>query len=98
MKRNYGMLLAFLIIPLPLMASSELPESASFEQIDRDNSGSISKAEALRRSDLARYWDDIDTDKDGAINLKEFTAYESEGRYMPPEDSQEPELGAAPMR
>lgn len=97
MKMFYSMLFSLLMMPLLAMAADTLPDSATFEDVDMDNSGDISKAEALRRSDLAKYWKDIDSNQDDKINVEEFTAYESRGRFMPPEDSQAPELGAAPM-
>lgn len=96
MKMFYVLIISFLIFPLVALAGDTLPQSATFEEIDADSDGYITKAEALRRDDLAKKWLKIDVDENDKITIKEFTAYESQGRFSPPEDSQTPELGAAP--
>lgn len=98
MRSIYGILLSILVIPLTLIAADTLPASATFEQVDANSDGYISKAEAIRRDDLAKKWSKIDTDKDDKINIDEFVAYESAGRFAPPEDAETPELGAAPTQ
>jgi len=81
---------------LTVLAANSLPYSATFGDVDSNSDGYLSKAEAIERNDIARQWDRIDEDGNGLVDLAEFTAYESEGRFVPPEDSQI-EIGAAPM-
>jgi Ca2+-binding EF-hand superfamily protein len=77
------------------LAANSLPYSATFNDVDSNGDGYLNKAEAIERGDLARQWSKIDKDQDGKIDLSEFTAYESTGRFSPPEESQI-EIGAAP--
>ena len=79
------------------MAAEDQTSAATFEDLDVDHDGVITKAEAIKRDDLAKHWDTIDTNKNGGINIDEFVAYESKGRFVPPDESDTPELGAAPM-
>jgi len=80
-----------------LFAGGALAEYAeTFESIDSDRNGYISPAEAQVRPDLAADFGAIDDNGDGQLNIDEFIAFESEGRYAPPEESEVPEIGAAP--
>ena len=69
---------------------------ATFESVDTDGNGYISDSEAKARPDLSQNWKDIDTNADNQLNITEFDAFESRGRYTPPEESEEAGLGAAP--
>ncbi len=69
-----------------------------FEELDRDASGYITPDEANVREDLNKNFAAIDTDGNGKLNIAEYQAYEGKGRFEPPEDSETPELGAAPTR
>jgi preprotein translocase subunit SecG len=80
-----------------VVAGEKMPESAQFSEIDTNGDGFISKAEAINRNDLAKNWNLIDKDKNNKVNIDEFIAYESQGRFSPPEDAEVAELGAAPM-
>lgn len=68
----------------------------TFEETDANADGYISKQEAKAYKDLYSNWDKVDTNKDGRADSKEFTRFESTGRFEPPEDSETSELGAAP--
>lgn len=97
MKTVQYLFFSLLLTPWLITNADTLPESAAFEDVDSDGSGYITKSEALHRGDIARHWKEIDRDQDDKINLDEFTAYESKGRFSPPEESETPELGAAPF-
>jgi len=68
----------------------------TFEALDTDGNGYISSAEAQSRTDLSENWKDIDKNTDDQLDITEFSAFEGEGRFTPPEESEEPGLGAAP--
>jgi len=68
----------------------------TFEETDTNSDGYISKQEAKAYKDLHSKWAKVDTNKDGRADIDEFTRFESTGRFEPPEDSETPELGAAP--
>jgi hypothetical protein len=78
----------------PLAAT---PAAPTFEELDVNSDGYISKQEAKVYKDLTKKWAKVDTNKDGRADIDEFTRFESTGRFEPPEDSETPELGAAPM-
>ena len=67
-----------------------------FEELDTDVNTFISKEEAAVREDLVKNFKKIDKDGDGQLTLSEYQAYEGKERFEPPEDTETPELGAAP--
>ena len=95
MKTLVSISVPLLFYALTVLAANSLPYSATFNDVDSNGDGYLNKAEAIERGDLARQWSKIDKDQDGKIDLSEFTAYESTGRFSPPEESQI-EIGAAP--
>jgi hypothetical protein len=68
-----------------------------FEELDTDANAFVSKDEAKVRKDLVKNFKKIDEDKDGKLSISEYQAYEGKGRYQPPEETETPELGAAPV-
>jgi Ca2+-binding EF-hand superfamily protein/sporulation protein YlmC with PRC-barrel domain len=58
----------------------------SFEELDTDRDGRISRQEARSLRSLDRQWQSLDTDRDGQLNRSEFSA------FMPAKD--EPSSGA----
>jgi hypothetical protein len=68
----------------------------TFEALDTDGDGYISNTEAGAREDLTKGWQAIDKNTDNKLDITEFSAFESEGRFTPPEESEEPGIGAAP--
>lgn len=86
-----------LIAAAGLVSSAAMAEyAATFEDIDSDRDGYISAAEAKVRPALAEVFAAADANKDGKLNIDEFVAYESAGRFTPPEESEVAEIGAAP--
>ena len=69
---------------------------ATFEALDADGNGYISSSEAEARADLVQSWKDVDKNTDNQLDITEFSAFEGAGRFTPPEESEEPGLGAAP--
>ena len=67
-----------------------------FGELDTDADTYISIDEAGVRKDLKKNFKEIDSDNDGKLSLTEYQAYEGKGRYEPPEETETPELGAAP--
>jgi hypothetical protein len=85
----------YLLLTAPAsFAATAVP---TFEELDINGDGYISKAEAKAYKDMSKKWAKVDTNKDGRADIDEFTRFESAGRFEPPEDSETPELGAAPM-
>ena len=75
-------------------ASDDFP--MTFEALDIDGDGYVSNTEAGARADLTESWKAIDKNTDNQLDITEFSAFESKGRFTPPEESEEPGLGAAP--
>jgi hypothetical protein len=69
---------------------------ATFESLDKDGNGAISNEEAAARPDLIENWAEIDVNSDNTVTITEFSAFEGKARLTPPEESEEPGLGAAP--
>lgn len=74
--------------------SAEYP--LQFGEIDVNADGYIDKEETKVRRDLVKNFKKIDKNKDGMLNLTEYQLYEGKGAYEPPEETETPELGAAP--
>jgi len=69
---------------------------ATFDEIDADGNGFISKAEVKNRKELRDNWKKADKDKDNQLDVSEFSAFEGREMFQPAEDAEEPEPGAAP--
>jgi hypothetical protein len=69
----------------------------TFEQIDVNGDGYISVEEAEIRADVLDNLEAIDENGDGRLNSAEFSAFEAEGRFTTPEESEVSEPGAAPF-
>lgn len=91
MKR---LIIMAMLMTLGAMANADVP--MAFEALDRDANGYISKSESGAREDLEANFATVDKDSDGKLNIKEYQAYQGMGRMTPPEESEEPEPGAAP--
>ena len=70
----------------------------TFEALDADGDGYISREEAKAAKALTEAWKEADRDADGRLDVSEFSAFEARGRFTPPEEAETPEPGAAPMK
>lgn len=86
-----------LVLGLGVVTALSAEEVKTFEDLDIDTNGYISKGEAMAEKSIDRNWAKVDTDKDGRIDVSEFSAFESIGRFTPPEDMEVSEPGAAPF-
>jgi Ca2+-binding EF-hand superfamily protein len=83
-----------------VVAGEKSTSQENFNKLDKDQNGYISQQEAKANKKLLEQWDSADADSDGQLELSEFSAFES-GKapaFTPNEDSDEPGLGAAPMK
>lgn len=86
-----------LVLGLGVVTALSAEEVKTFEDLDIDTNGYISKDEAMAQESIKRNWAKVDADKDGRIDISEFSAFESIGRFTPPEESEVSEPGAAPF-
>lgn len=56
----------------------------SFEALDTNNDGSVSRQEAQARSDVVVNWRRIDQNDDGQLDVVEFSAFERARGVAPP--------------
>lgn len=70
----------------------------TFDEMDSDGNGFISKSEAQARDDISKNWEKADKDNNGKLDVSEFSAFEGRDMFQPAEDAEEPEPGAAPTR
>ncbi|MDT8384482.1 MAG: EF-hand domain-containing protein [Gammaproteobacteria bacterium] len=82
---------------LSLSVMAATAAAPTFDGLDRNADGYISKDEAKAYKGMHKNWSKVDTNKDGRVNIDEFIKFESTGRFEPPQDAETPELGAAPM-
>jgi len=94
MKICGSIVIAGAIVSSGILWAAEQP--MTFEALDTDGDGYISNKEAGAREDLTKGWQAIDKNTDNKLDITEFSAFESEGRFTPPEESEEPGIGAAP--
>jgi len=86
-----------LVLGLGVVTALSAEEVLTFDDMDVDSDGYISRDEAKAQKSINRNWAKIDADKDGNIDISEFSAFESIGRFVPPVESEIPEPGAAPF-
>lgn len=79
-----------------IAAQADDDYAATFESLDKNGDGYISSEEAAGRPDMAESWTMIDQNSDGQVTITEFSAFEGKGKFTPPEESEEPGIGAAP--
>lgn len=86
-----------LVLGLGVITVLSAEEVKTFEELDADSDGYISKNEAKAQKSIEQNWAKADKDMNGRLDISEFSAFESIGRYVPPTDREEPEPGAAPF-
>ena len=91
------LLIPFLTLAGGSLVAAEKEAAITFEQIDTNGDGYISREEAKVSRSMSQNWTKADKDKDGHVDISEFSAFESQGRFTPPEDLEEAEPGAAPF-
>ena len=95
---NRSLIFSFLACCLLVVSTSWAEEfPLAFEAIDTDADGYISGEEVVLRKDLAQHFKEVDKDGDGQLSLTEYQNYEGKGRYAPAEETETPEIGAAPV-
>lgn len=65
--------------PATPSANASGSASGSFDAVDKDKDGSISKKEAASNKDLTKKWATLDANKDGKLDNGEFAQFEVEG-------------------
>lgn len=96
MKKSH-FIIGFVALTFSTM-SFAMEKEITFDQLDDDVNGYLSKSEANDRPDLKKNWKSIDTNADDKLDISEFSAFEAKERFTPPEDMEEPEIGAAPTK
>jgi hypothetical protein len=91
-----GFFVGVLVLFSTTVFATDEKTSAEFTKLDASGDGSISVMEAQGHIDLLRKWVDVDKNADGALDISEFSAFESQEAYVPNEDDDRPDLGAAP--
>jgi hypothetical protein len=100
MKIKTLFVVAAVAFPFCVFAGEKSSSQESFNKLDKDQDGYISQQEAKADKKLMEQWDAADTDDDGQLEMSEFSAFESgkASSFTPPENDDEPGLGAAPMK
>ena len=93
MKRNF--IAQFILLLVFTVGIAHAEKLQIFDDIDTDGDGYISKSESKSNMNIRNNWTAADTDKDGKIDISEFSAFEGKTTFQPPE-LEEPEPGAAP--
>ena len=89
--------IAGIVLGLGMITALSAEEVKTFEELDANSDGYISKDEAMAQKSIERNWAKADKDKNGRLDISEFSAFEAAGKYEPPEDREIPEPGAAPL-
>ncbi|SCZ55637.1 EF-hand domain-containing protein [Thiohalomonas denitrificans] len=71
-------------------------EIASFQEIDQNGDGQISREEAQAHTSIVNAWQDVDVDSDNQINEAEFSAFEAGWEAAVPDIRQETDTGMDP--
>ncbi|MBC7802851.1 MAG: EF-hand domain-containing protein [Candidatus Parcubacteria bacterium] len=61
--------------PAPATTAGTAVSRPTFQSLDRDNDGWLTRGEASAAADLARDFNRLDLDRDGRLNRSEFGAY-----------------------
>jgi len=96
MKTTIALAVAAFMLP-PVLLADETQKPVTFQQLDMDRDGYVTIIEATGHTDLLRKWSYIDDDTDGRLEAAEFSAFEVEPRFVPPDDPEDVELGAEPF-
>lgn len=100
MKINNFLIVAAVVFPLSISAGEKSASQESFNKLDKDKNGYISQQEAKANKELTSQWDSVDADANGKLEMSEFSAFEAgkAAGFTPADISEDPGLGAAPMK
>lgn len=100
MKIKGFLVVAAVVFPLCVSAGDKSTTQESFNKLDKNKDGYISQQEAQADKKLTEQWDSVDADTDGKIEMSEFSAFEAgtAPSFTPPDNPDEPGLGATPMK
>ena len=98
MKIKNIMIVAAIMFPLSVAAGDSSTTKDSFNKLDKDKDGYISKQEAQSNKKLTEQWEMVDADANGQLEMSEFSAFETgkAASFTPPDDPNDPGMGAAP--
>lgn len=68
-------------------------EIASFEEIDQNADGFISREEAQQHASIVNAWQDVDINSDDQLDEAEFSAFEAGWEAASPSSQQQPDTG-----
>ena len=85
MKYTKWSRLAIVLLAFSPAAVIAAEASKTFNELDNDGDGYISKSEATSRADLRQNWNSVDANKDGKLTEAEFSAFESVSQEALPE-------------
>ena len=96
MKLQHTVLAAGLLCLSSGLAAEELTTTEQFNKLDMNKDGAVSINEATGQLQLLRKWTDIDKNRDGELEMSEFSAFEPADEYVPDNSETEDNIGAAP--
>ncbi len=94
MKKLSILAVATVLSVAPALAAAALV----YEDLDTNADGYLSRSEVASDPTLYEEFDRVDSNGDGKINIDEFVAEEGRGRFVPPEENEVSEIGAAPTK
>lgn len=78
MKLNHTFIAAGLLcFTCGFAVADDSATQEQFKKLDTDMNGSISIEEATGQTQMLRNWTDIDKNKDGVLEMSEFSAFEA---------------------
>jgi len=97
MKIKY-LLLSVAVTVTSTAFAEQSSSDATFKKLDRNSDGYISIKEAAENAALVKSWKTLDTDTNEKLEMSEFSAFEEEQDFTPPQNSDTPDIGAAPHK
>lgn len=96
MKIRHVVMVGAMTVSFAALAG-ETSNEQTFNTLDKNSDGVITKDEAAGVENLVKDWSTIDKNNSGSIEVSEFAALESAEAYSPVEAENEP-IGAAPTK
>jgi Ca2+-binding EF-hand superfamily protein len=95
--KNFVYIICGLFFLISTSLAADMEDNYTFESFDGDGNGYISKSEANKEAELMENWSIADADKNGRVDVNEFSKFAASGRFEPPDDAEISEPGAAPF-